>query len=106
MSIAKGLASTGLVAALLALLLTPIFFGASPVHAQPAAPADVYGDSDAGGDVVAGDVIVASIGDAECESYTAGCGRPMVLPDLRRRLWRRCRHRRHHLVHHQRRPRR
>ena len=74
MSIAKGLASTGFVAALLALLLTPIFFGAGTVQAQQQPGADVYGDSDAGGVVVEGDVIVVSIGDNECASLTAGAG--------------------------------
>ena len=106
MSIAKGLASTGLVAALLALLLTPIFFGASPVHAQPAAPADVYGDSAAGGDVVAGDVIVASIGDAECGSYTAGANGGWFFRIYAGDCGGAAATGRHHLVHHQRRPRR
>ncbi len=70
MSIAKGLASTGFGAALIALLLSAIVLGASPAQAQQA-PADVYGVVAAGSGVVAGDVIVASIGGVECGSATA-----------------------------------
>ena len=63
---AKGLATLGFVAALFALILTPMLFDAGSVRAQGAIPADLYG-----GGLAEGDVVVASIGDSECGSSTA-----------------------------------
>ena len=64
---AKGLANLGFVAALFALILAPMFFDAGSVRAQGAIPADLYG-----GGLAEGDVVVASIGDSECGTSTAG----------------------------------
>ena len=98
---AKGLATLGFVAALFALILTPMFFGAGSVQAQGAIPADLYG-----GGLAEGDVVVASIGDSECGTSTAERQRRLVRPGLPGRLRRRRGVRSDDHVHDQRRPRR
>jgi hypothetical protein len=65
MNLAKGPARIAAVAALLALLIGPMLFGASSALAQ-GAPANYYG-----GGLTEGDTVTASIGDAECGSATA-----------------------------------
>ena len=66
---AKGLANLGFVAALFALILTPMFFDAGSVRAQGAIPADLYGSGP--NSIEADAVVVASIGELECETTTA-----------------------------------
>ena len=65
MNLAKGPARIAAVAALLALLIGPMLFGASSALAQ-GAPANYYG-----GGLTEGDTVTASIGDVECGSATA-----------------------------------
>ena len=65
MNLAKGPARIAAVAALLALLIGPMLFGASSALAQ-GAPANYYG-----GGLADGDVVTASIDGVECGSATA-----------------------------------
>ena len=65
MNLAKGPARLGFAAALLALLLAPMAFGASSTLAQVSLPANYYGYVDAG------QTVAASAGDQECGSSVA-----------------------------------
>ena len=65
MNLAKGPARLGFVAALLALLLGPMVFGASSALAQDV-PANYYGVRPGR----RGNVVTASVNDVECGSYT------------------------------------